>query len=243
MSDQYHIRIFNERGLAEFSGYLEQLREGKQEEFSKSLLYDNEYTDMAGLQRTYVPLMVFKSKLEAARILAPAIKNLDLGDKFFNRQLWAWLSAFYIDSVCPIIKGVRKPGEIYRHIPAPELNWQKYYRHLLAFPSLIYDIHGEKSKVLLHGSTHEGGDFIGQLGSRQEIAMNPGILEVVDILYWDEAKQKPKVGALDTKNRPGRLRRFVNLINQFNQTYDLFSMNGKEILALLPATEFNAWME
>jgi hypothetical protein len=42
------------------------------------------------------------------------------------------------------------------------------------------------------------------------------------------------------KNSPGTLLRFINIIQQLDLTYDLYSLGGEEILALLPP-EFDKW--
>ena len=55
------------------------------------------------------------------------------------------------------------------------------------------------------------------------------------LLYFDEERGRPKVGAAVKTKKPGTLRRFVDVIRQFDLTYDFYSMTGQEILALLPA--------
>ena len=60
-------------------------------------------------------------------------------------------------------------------------------------------------------------------------------------LYWDDKNQKPKRGFGATE-RPGTLRRFVAVINQFNRTFDLFTMSGEQIINLLPRDEFERWL-
>lgn len=59
-------------------------------------------------------------------------------------------------------------------------------------------------------------------------------------LYWDDKSQRPKRGAAPNKRKPGTLRRFVDVIQQLELTYDLYSMDGREILTLLP-DEFTPW--
>lgn len=62
------------------------------------------------------------------------------------------------------------------------------------------------------------------------------------MLYWDDQKNTIKKRARN-KTGPGVLRRFTkDIIPQFQMTYDLNSMNGEEILNLLPS-EFNDWLD
>jgi hypothetical protein len=44
------------------------------------------------------------------------------------------------------------------------------------------------------------------------------------------------------KSSPGTLLRFIDIIQQLDLTYDLYSMSGEEILALLPP-EFDKWKD
>jgi hypothetical protein len=65
------------------------------------------------------------------------------------------------------------------------------------------------------------------------------LLDALRLLYWDEANQRPKRGGRDDA---GGLRRFITVMNQFNRTYDLHAMTGKQIVQLLPKAEFGRWL-
>lgn len=134
------------------------------------------------------------------------------------------------------------PGELARHILSQHA--QKYYRHLLAGPYRLLQIHGENARVFLCGPLPQHGDFSEQLASRMQLISNRSLIEVVDRLYYDlsaEGTGHPKRGAL-TRTRPGNLRRLVAVIQQFDLTYDLYAMSPDEILELLPH-EFTRWAE
>jgi hypothetical protein len=79
------------------------------------------------------------------------------------------------------------------------------------------------------------------LASRQTLITNKGILEAARQLYFDQLAGQPKKGAAVEKNSPGTLIRFIAVIQQLDLTYDLYSMSGNQILALLPP-EFNKWI-
>ena len=51
-------------------------------------------------------------------------------------------------------------------------------------------------------------------------------------LYFDYKKNKPKFGAMP-RNKPGTLYRFIDVIQQLDLNYDLYSMSGDEIMDLL----------
>ena len=127
-----------------------------------------------------------------------------------------------------------------RHIPT--LHAWTYYRHLLANPYRLFQLHGENARVFLHGPMNEHGDFSEQLASRMEFISNVQLIRAVDRLYFsrDEDGGKPKRVAAVKQRRPGTLRRLVDVLWQFDLTYDLYAMTAEQILALLPS-EFERW--
>ena len=129
-------------------------------------------------------------------------------------------------------------GEEARFIPGAA-SW-RYYRHLLAGPYRIFQRHRDCAKLLLSGPLSKPGDCPEQLASRQEFIQNPGIIGAASILYYDGDKQRPRRGAASTKRKPGTLRRFVDVVQQLDLTYDLYSMQPTEILTILPR-EFDSW--
>ncbi len=70
-----------------------------------------------------------------------------------------------------------------------------------------------------------------QLASRQSIITNDTIMEVASRLYIDASK-KQKKGAASKKN--GSVRRFTEIINQFDLTWDLYGMSPERLMELLP---------
>jgi hypothetical protein len=99
----------------------------------------------------------------------------------------------------------------------------------------MYNEHGTDAMILLSGRLNEMGDFVEQLMSRQEIAMNNALIKAANELYWDREKSAPRVGVRLTKHDPGTLRRFVDVVQQLDLTFDLFSMSSQEILDIMPS--------
>jgi hypothetical protein len=168
---------------------------------------------------------------------------LDRAEIDHNPGVWNWLSLFYFDRLCPPAAGRRSPGRDYRYVLPPvddAEHFRHYYRHLLAGAYTIYRLHQTGARVLLCGAIEKFDDFNEQLASRQEFVSNPGIIEAADLLYFDATAGKPRRGAASNKRRPGTLRRYVDVIQQFDLTYDLYSLTGSQILKLLPE-EFRKW--
>lgn len=236
------LRIFSQQGIDRFRQTIDNLQVNPEEKIDLSWIHRDSLATEAGTAIT-IPKIKFDSKLESAKFLHEIIGELTTQDKFYNPGLWAWLSAFFFDTVCPENStGKRKPGKSYRHIPPKNRNWRTIHRHLLAGPVRIYDLHQKDIKIIFHAPVHKLGDFMEQLASRQEIAASMGVLKAADLLYWDPERDQPKIGARSTEGEPGTLRRFVTVLQQLMLTYDLYSMTAEEIITLLPEDEFGPWL-
>jgi hypothetical protein len=230
------LRILNEPGIQEFRAYLADMRAGGNTTPPHQLLVA---PDTSG--EFYLPVeieqLAFGSRLETAIYLASKLSGK--GQVDYNSGLWSWLALFFFDQICPPMADERRQiGEEARYIPGT-ISW-RYYRHLLAGPFRVYQLHGELAKLLLSGPLDKPGDFMEQLASRQEFITNRAIMGAAANLYFDQKNQRPKRGAASTKRKPGTLRRFVDVVQQLDVTYDLYSMQPGELLQLLPK-EFDAW--
>jgi hypothetical protein len=182
-----------------------------------------------------IELKIFGSRLEAARYLDSKLSDSGLKDIERDRTLWAWLSLFYFDELCPAdASGRRKPNETARYIPQPQ-NYQRYYRHLLAGPYQVFRAHRdcpERALALLGGPVDSPGELVEQFASRLKIVTNKAVIQSATDLYWDQASNKPKRGAAG--KGAGSARRLANVLQQFDVTWDLYAMKGNNLLELLP---------
>ena len=147
--------------------------------------------------------------------------------------LWAWLALLYFETLCPA--GKKRPGSLYRWIPSG--SFRTDHRHLLAGPFRIYRLYREnpgEASVLLCNAPDKPGDFSEQLASRQEFLTNRAIIGAATRLYLDSGSGRPKRGASPAEHEPGTLRRFVDVIQQLDLTFDLYSLTPEELVALLP---------
>jgi hypothetical protein len=237
------LRKFTDKGLEQFRCYLHELSEGSAAKPPLHLLTDSEFSKpMRG--RVQLEDTQFISRLRLAHYLDQTLEELpERPDKLMNDvHLWSWMSLFYFDQVCPSNdKGKRKPGRDYRHIPEP--GYPHGHRHLVMGAYLVYTVYGwgkELSKLPLHSVLSVESHFHHEIATRQSFITNRGIMEALHILYYNDLENKPKRGPIMNKNAPGSLYRFVNVIQQLDVTYDLYSMSGPEIVSLLPG-EFNHW--
>jgi hypothetical protein len=237
------IRKLTDIGIQRFRAHLDELRQGSKTPPPSILLENSEFSTPFEGDPEIEP-RTFRTRLELAQYLDQALDGIFNGSLQDDVHLWSWLSLYFFDQVCPVDEsGLRKPGRDYRHILEP--GYPNGHRHLLAGTYLVYSVYGlgeDLSRLLLWTPLHLESRFHHQLAVRQTLITNKGILDAADKMYFNESEGKPKRGALMEKNFPGTLLRFIDVIQQLDLTYDLYSMRGAEILALLPP-EFDKWKD
>jgi hypothetical protein len=232
------VRVLNEEGIREFREYLAALREGVPRDPPWGILNDA-WTSAKLQKQVVIERLAFKTKLAMARYLEQSLKPLGVAASDQNVGLWTWLSLYYFDQLCPLrVGGVRRAGVDYRYIL--ELDYRSYYRHLLVGPYTAFKLQREKAALLLCTPVHQLNKYHLELACRQAFLTNRGVIEAASILYFDPKKGRPKSGAAVTTRKPGTLFRFIDVIQQLDLTYDLYSMSGTEVVSLLPA-EFDEW--
>lgn len=227
------LRRLTEDGIKRFGDYLEALKADPTAAQPIDLLTDEATSEEAA--RVEVEPQKFQSRFEAGSWLFSVLEQTRLRDTVRDKGLWAWLSLFHFDAVCPGDGHKhRKPGEQARHIP-DAANFQRYYRHLLAGPWRIYRTHRDdpsRARVVLCQPVHTPGDLVEQLASRQELVTNRAFMTAATALYVDPVTKQPKRGA-GGKTR-GTARRLADFCNQIDVTWDLYAMDDSEVLAKLP---------
>ncbi|MBE9530172.1 MAG: hypothetical protein IMF00_02770 [Proteobacteria bacterium] len=234
------MRKFTDEGIEQFRKYLAELREGATSPAPFHLLNDP-VTSKPVNAEIQIENREFATRLELAQYLDDALAEIESDSIETDVYLWSWLSLFYFNQVCPPQKdGTRKPGRDYRHILEP--GYPYGHNHLLAGAYLVYTVYSlndDLSKLLLYTTPYIESGFHHQLAQRQSIITNKGLMEAAHLLYINNQEIKPKFGAI-ARNKAGTLYRFIDVIQQLDLNYDLYSMTGEEVLQLLPA-EFNKW--
>lgn len=238
---EYPLCQFKPAGIAAFRDWLARVRAGDEDDLPDELLFDDEYAVPAPGGVT-VDAGVFDSRLQAVRYLSAKVTGVRDHNRFFNVGLWSWLSAFYRDSTMPADEqGRRHPGQDYRHVLYAD-NLIRQQRHLLMYSVRVYSLYGEVPQIMYAGHVHEANTITELLGSRQNLALNKGVLEAATLLYWDPHRGRVKRGATGEQDRRGTVSRYVNVVSQIDLTYDLYAMSGEQILRLLPQGEFGRWL-
>ncbi|HEY3318962.1 MAG TPA: hypothetical protein VGP72_00600 [Planctomycetota bacterium] len=232
------LRKLNVQGLKVLADFLDSLKTANPQAVPVSALTDSSTSAPLSVQ-VEVEQQVFGSRFAAAEYFYSRLHDYEAAGIVSDPGVWAWLSLFYFDQLCP---GRSAPGEIARWIP-PGPNW-KYYRHLLAGPYYIYRSFSDapdQAMILLYGPLDKPGDFNGQLAARQDFVSNKALITAATLLYYNPETGRHKRGVPVKEHRAGTLRRFVDVIQQLDMTWDLYSMNPKELLHLLPS-EFVRFM-
>jgi hypothetical protein len=232
------VRVLNEKGLQTFSRYLADLREASTGRPPWEILTD---PGQSGRFREdlEVERCAFKDKPGMAKYLHEKFSLFPPSQVESNVGLWSWLSLYYFEQVCPLNpSGKRTPGQDCRHIL--DVDFRRYYRHLLNGPYSVYRMHGERAPLLLYGPLDKISNYYEQLSCRQGFVTNRGVIEAANLLYFNPRTGRPKYGPGGTGGKPGTLLRFIDMVQQLDLTHDLYSMTGEEVLSLLPP-EFDEW--
>jgi hypothetical protein len=226
---------FNNKGIQEFRNLLEDARRGELVTTPLAMLENAALVE----QITDGPEFaapVCTTRGELATVVDQLLDKVSLEDDMNDMGLWAWLAAAFLDSLCPTDEnGKRQPKTDYRYIPSTD--YRHFYRHLVRNPVRIRRLFAEipnAASIILCQHPAIPGEFVEQLSSRQERITNPSIIAAANRLYFDVSTGKPKRGAAPNWRKPGTLRRFFDILDQLDLTYDLYSMSTEDLLALLP---------
>ena len=230
------LRMLNASGIRHFRAWLEG---GAQGDAPMDLLSDPATSEPlpggGAIERE-----AFASRYDLGRHVLTALKNCDFNRISYAEGLWAWLTLFYMDLLCPHDRaGRRTVFEISRYILMPE--YRQYYRNLVREAVAQVRRNGEYARAMLFSrrGIYGIGTIFEQVAARQDLISNPAVVELVWRLYFNPKRKTPKAGVAGT-HRSGGIRRFALVLQQLSLNYDLPGMTAQEIGNLLPA-EFETW--
>lgn len=236
-----NLKRLNEKGVFHFIDFLNSLTSEMPLPYPSELLTSSEFTTDIN-PTTELEQRTFGSRFAVAGYLFNHFKNYDLPNIERDRGLWAWLSLFYFEELCPVdARGRRKPGEQARWIL--NTSGRRYYRHLLAGPFFVFRQHAdqpERCMALLCGPLHQMSDVYLEIADSPQLVTNPAVIEAATRLYYDPQKDSLKKGT--ARDKPGGARRMGEVLSQFDCTWDLYSMDTDGIVDLLPK-EFNKFKD
>ena len=229
------LRRFTAAGLTAFSSFLDSLTTDAPLPWPESALNDPVYSEPVETAVT-LDRRAFATRFDLAEYLDQSFETAEFHPSRTDRNLWAWIACFYFVEICATSKnGDWQPGALPRWIPQ-STDWRRYYRHLVAGPYYIYRAHRDEPKralALLCQRPGRPGDLVEQLASRQQIVTNPAIMRTATDYFVDSVTGLQRRSA--NSKGAGGARRFVDLLNQFDVTWDLSSISADSLRAMLPA--------
>lgn len=224
---------FNDQGVAIFQAFLDSCTTTQPLPYPESALTDSTQSESIDNGVT-LEQRSFATRFELAEYLHSRFNAADFRPAQADKALWSWIACFYFQQICPKKGDAWSPGAAARWIPQSS-DWRRYYRHLVAGPYGIYRAHQDNPKralAVLCQRPGRPGDLVEQLASRQEIVTNPGILQAATYYFVDEIAGIQRKTA-NSKGRGGA-RRFIDVLKQFDVTWDLSALSGGDLLQMLP---------
>ena len=224
---------FNERGLAAFRAFLAMCRENPETAVPRELLEDETLTEALPSMLDVAPQKLI-SKEDAATYLSQLLEPLPEQWVAQSDGLWSWLALFFFDEVCPPEKGRHHVKNDYHYI-FEHKNSRHVYRHLLFVPWRVLRIAPQHNRLILSTPLKTLDQVTTEIMKRLFLTRIPCMFEVLDRLYWDEAKGTVRRGiTLSRTAKPGDLRHRLPLrVRQLEKTYDLQSLEANQLIELL----------
>jgi len=171
-----------------------------------------------------------KTRLEAARYLDSLLSSARVEEPERDAALWAWLSAFCFDVLCPRDRqGRYRPGARARYVPMLDKTWRTY-RHRLLGPYLVYQAHRgdpDRALCLLSQPLVQPGQLVERFASRPRLVACPAAVGVATRLYCGP-------GGSIRRGAAANVDRLCDVLMQLDRTYDLYGMTPEALLKLLP---------
>lgn len=228
-------------GIDRFQKFLDSQGSDEAEVYDFQLLQEGMYSEVAGKGPEVENDFAFTTRLDIAPRLSSIFDAAELPDPAIDRGVWCWLSWYWFEELCPVDElGRRRPKGSERWVL--NLDYNRYYRHLLAGPWYIYETHRadpDRARALLCTKVTDPGELVGQIAAYQEFVSNPGLVEMVTRLYFDQEANALKRG--HASKEAGGARRLVKVIRQLEMVWDLYSTTADEFMSLLPR-EFDRFL-
>jgi hypothetical protein len=228
-----NLRRFNPAGMQAFRYFLAASRRDPSMPVPQQLLADDTATEV--LRPTLeVVGQTFATRGDAAKYLVPLLAALPEQEVANDAGLWTWLTLFFFDQVAPARAGNRRIKNDYTYVFEPK-NPRHFYRHLLFIAWRVAIVAPTSNRLFLNSPLASLDKVTSEVMKRLFLTRIPCIFEVLDRLYWDEDRQRPRTGIVSPETvKPGDLiHRFPLRIRQLEMTYDLLSLNADQLLDLL----------
>jgi hypothetical protein len=229
------LRRFNPAGLSRFEEFLAAAVAGAPTGLPTDIAARPDLSDELPGAPEVDPAHLGTTRLEAASYVDALLELTGVEEPQRDTALWAWLSAWCFDSVCPRDRqGRYRPGAKPRYVPVGDS--RRTYRHRLLGPYLIFRAHRDdpsRALCLLSQPLLRPGHLVERFASRPRLVACPAAVGVATRLYC-----QPN-GAI-RRGAAASIERLSDVLMQLDRTYDLYGMTADALLRLLPR-EFDAF--
>ncbi len=227
-------------GIEQFQLFLRQSAPADNVEPPTTLLTDSRTSAALDVELN-VRQRQFCSRLELAEHLFGLLRT-DTTTLRNDRGFWTWLSLYWFRQLCPVANQVYQPGnQVYQ--PGNTVRWiadlnnpRCACRHLIAGPFQIYRAHRDdplRALSLLCDPVSRTNPLVRLIASRPSLVTCRAVVGAATRLFYSSETGKNRSGLNGCG--PGSPRRFTDLLNQLDLTWDLHSLTTDELLELLPA--------
>ena len=161
-----------------------------------------------------------------------------------DANAWAWLSLFFHESTFPVKKGRWFTGDRSRHLVQTirDRKQDQSHRHLVkGAVTNVRLFHGDARVLMTEASGQSKIEE--QVMSRRDdppLAFHREFVKALYRLYWDIDADEVKRGA--GGDRDGSIMHLIDLLTQFDLTYDIGSLEADDFLGLLPRRAFRRFL-
>jgi hypothetical protein len=179
----------------------------------------------------------FKNSYELGVYLNNLLSDCNQIEINFDEKMWDWITLFHFDLVfSSSMSGISE----HRYILSDD--WFIRYRHLIRTPWYAVNTYGNASKLFLSKAAYIGSDYLEQYISHRISENYTPSAVIAYELYYDKEMHKPRPGYSKKFIRKkgiktlvkASLGRLIDKINQYNQIYNIWLMEPKDIISLLP---------
>jgi len=235
------VRAFTKEGLEVFRVWLDRAETGvpkrrASEPPPTEILLDDKYSRPVGFGGQLVQRH-FERKYDLGMEVCRALGR-ESAEKIINiPNVWAWLSLFFYETTFPKDKDGRWfTGERSRHLIQTISGRKQDQSHRHLVKSAVTNVlrFGEYAVVLM-GTDIGQSKIEEQVMSRrvdQPLAHHKEFVKTLYRLYWDSEADDLKSGARG--EGPGSIMHMMDLLTQFDLTFDISSLETDNFMRLLP---------
>ncbi|MCG8066285.1 MAG: hypothetical protein JAY84_00345 [Candidatus Thiodiazotropha taylori] len=233
------LRALNKTGIEAFKTFLHQLRQDESIPVPTDILTDSTYSEKRNWGIT-IQDKEFATRYELGEYLTKLFKGKKTPSEVSSDNgLWAWLALYFFEQICKHDEdGNLKPEkDDSNYILSDTIrNW---HRHAIRTTFMFVQRYGDKVRFMFSSSMNTRGELTEQISATQYLISCSGVIDTASKLYTDAIEDTPKRGAASSSK--GSIRRFVAFLNQITLTYDVYQLNSKQLMDLLPS-EFDRFI-